>query len=51
MASAYLDRDWIRPGMIRLGDVVTSAFAEIGWTWGGAWRFTADYMHFSATGW
>ena len=40
LASAYLDR----------GDVVTTAFAAIGWTWGGTWRTPKDLMHFSATG-
>jgi hypothetical protein len=50
LASAYLDRGWARPGMIRPGDVVTSAFAAIGWTWGGTWRSPTDLMHFSATG-
>jgi hypothetical protein len=50
LASAYLDRDRVRPGMIRAGDVVTRAFAAIGWTWGGSWRSPTDRMHFSATG-
>jgi hypothetical protein len=50
LASTYLDRDQVRPGMIRPGDVVTKAFATIGWTWGGTWRSPTDYMHFSATG-
>jgi hypothetical protein len=50
LGSAYLDRDRIRPGMIRAGDVVTTAFADIGWTWGGTWRSPTDLMHFSATG-
>jgi hypothetical protein len=50
LASAYLDRSWARPGMIRRGDVVTTAFAVIGWTWGGTWRSPTDLMHFSATG-
>lgn len=50
LASAYLDRAWSRPGMITRGDVVTRAFAEIGWTWGGSWRSTKDTMHFSANG-
>ena len=49
-ASAYLDRGWRRPGMIRPGDAVTRAFAAIGWTWGGTWRSPSDLMHFSATG-
>jgi hypothetical protein len=50
LAGAYLDRAWARPGMIRKGDVVTRAFAEIGWTWGGSWITTKDTMHFSANG-
>jgi hypothetical protein len=50
LAFAYTDRNWVRPGMIQPGDVVTRAFAEIGWTWGGTWRSRADYMHFSESG-
>jgi D-alanyl-D-alanine carboxypeptidase len=50
LASAYLDRDDVRPGMILDGDVVTTAFADAGWSWGGDWRTLVDYMHFSATG-
>jgi hypothetical protein len=50
LAGAYLDRGDLRPGMIRDGDVVTGAFAKIGWTWGGTWRSPRDLMHFSATG-
>jgi D-alanyl-D-alanine carboxypeptidase len=50
LASSYLDRGRVRPGMIRAGDVVTGAFAAIGWTWGGTWRSPTDLMHFSATG-
>ena len=50
LASAYLDRADRRPGMIRRGDAVTTAFAAIGWTWGGTWRSPRDLMHFSATG-
>jgi hypothetical protein len=50
LASAYTRRSWRRPGMIHRGDVVTRAFAEIGWTWGGDFRSVSDPMHFSATG-
>jgi hypothetical protein len=50
LASAYLDRTRPWPGMIRPGDVVTRAFAAIGWTWGGTWHSPVDRMHFSATG-
>lgn len=49
-ASAYLDRTDVRPGMILRGDVVTQAFADIGWTWGGDFGSVTDTMHFSATG-
>ena len=50
LAGAYLDRGNVRPGMIVPGDVVTKAFAEIGWHWGGNWKSSKDYMHFSADG-
>lgn len=33
----YLDRDRPRPGMITPDGVVTRAFREIGWYWGGRW--------------
>lgn len=50
LASAYLDRSWQRPGMIHRGDVVTRAFAAVGWSWGGDFRTVSDLMHFSANG-
>jgi len=50
LASAYLDRDRDLPGMITAGDVVTEAFAAIGWGWGGAWNSSKDWMHFSRSG-
>lgn len=50
LASAYLDREHHRPGMIQRGDVVTEAFADIGWGWGGDWQSLADWMHFSESG-
>ena len=50
LASAYLDRSWRRPGMIEPGDVVTRAFARVGWTWGGTFASLKDRMHFSETG-
>ena len=50
LAGAYLDRATRRPGMIAKGDVVTRAFAEAGWTWGGSWSSPKDLMHFSANG-
>ena len=45
LASSYLDRDRVLPGMLSEGDVAFEAFAEIGWTWGGNWNYT-DPMHF-----
>ena len=50
LAGAYLDRDRHRPGMIQPGDVVTRAFAQIGWGWGGNWATLDDWQHFSANG-
>jgi hypothetical protein len=50
LASAYLDRSRQAPGMIRPGDTVVQAFAAVGWSWGGAWQKSKDYMHFSANG-
>ncbi|MFD0265277.1 M15 family metallopeptidase [Streptomyces sp. NPDC127106] len=44
----YLRRDRAAPGMIGPG-VVTRAFEEVGWRWGGRWS-NPDYQHFSATG-
>lgn len=49
LAGAYLDRSSVRPGMVLAGDVVTRAFDEVGWHWGGGWR-NPDHMHFSANG-
>jgi hypothetical protein len=50
LASSYLDRARVRPGMIVPGDPVVRAFASIGWAWGGDWRTLKDYQHFSLTG-
>ena len=50
LASAYVDRDDVRVGMIVPGDVATEAFAEIGWGWGGHWSSLKDWMHFSLSG-
>ena len=46
----YVDRSTDVPGLIRAGDAVTSAFAEVGWSWGGDWTSTVDYQHFSHDG-
>lgn len=50
LASAYVDREGVRPGMIFEGDVVTRAFDAIGWGWGGRWSSLVDWMHFSLNG-
>ncbi|MEI5674460.1 MULTISPECIES: M15 family metallopeptidase [unclassified Nocardioides] len=48
LASSYLDRGRVRPGMITADGPVVRAFDAIGWGWGGAWRSLKDYQHFSA---
>ncbi|MDX1468446.1 MAG: M15 family metallopeptidase [Acidimicrobiia bacterium] len=50
LASAYVDRADVRPGMVVAGDVVTEAFDAIGWGWGGRWSTLKDWMHFSHNG-
>lgn len=50
LASAYVDRSNVRPGMILDGEVAVRAFESIGWTWGGRWDDPQDTMHFSANG-
>jgi hypothetical protein len=47
---SYLDRTAAEPGMIREGDAVVTAFAGIGWGWGGEWVTLSDWQHFSSTG-
>lgn len=39
-----------QPGLITAGSAITKAFAAKGWTWGGTWRSSKDYQHFSADG-
>ena len=34
-------------GMIQRGDVVTRAFARIGWAWGGDFKTIKDWQHFA----
>jgi hypothetical protein len=50
LASSYLDRGFVRPGMVEPGDVVVRSFAAIGWSWGAEWKSPKDIQHFSATG-
>jgi hypothetical protein len=46
----FVDRDPSVTGLIVAGDVATTAFAEIGWGWGGDWTNALDYQHFSHNG-
>lgn len=47
---AYLDRSRRRRGMAVEGSVLVRAFEAVGWHWGGRWRSSKDYQHFSTTG-
>jgi hypothetical protein len=50
LASAYVDRSDVRPGMVLPDGPVTEAFASVGWDWGGDWNGAAtDPMHFSVS--
>lgn len=46
----FLDRARPRPGMAVPGGALVSAFAAVGWQWGGRWTASPDWQHFSATG-
>lgn len=46
----FVDRSNVRQGMIVRPSPVIDAFAAIGWSWGGDWRGTKDYQHFSESG-
>jgi hypothetical protein len=50
LATSYLKRGDVRPGMIQAGGPVVRAFASVGWEWGGDYRSLKDFMHFSANG-
>lgn len=47
--TGYTSRADPVPGMINPGDPIIDVFADVGWSWGGAWT-PADYMHFSQPG-
>ena len=50
---ARIDRSADAPlirGAVRSADFVVTAFAEVGWQWGGYWTNSKDYQHFSSTG-
>ncbi len=46
----YVRRTPARPGMAVEGGVLVRAFDGGGWGWGGRWRGSRDYQHFSASG-
>lgn len=48
--AAWLDRDPSRPGVLVEGTPAVEAFDAVGWHWGGRWRSSKDYQHFSKTG-
>lgn len=50
LASAYVVRSWVRPGMFLPGSAAVRAFTHEGWTWGGTFHRPKDYQHFSRTG-
>lgn len=50
LASAYVDRTDVRPGMLLRGSAAVRAFTSRGFTWGGDFRRPKDYQHFSLTG-
>jgi len=50
LASTYADRADVRPGMHVDGGPAVEAFAAVGWQWGGRWRSSKDWMHFSQNG-
>jgi hypothetical protein len=47
---AYLVRSRVRPGMATSSSIVVRAFDSVGWHWGGRWRSSKDYQHFSTSG-
>lgn len=48
LASSYLDRSRMRPGMVAPGSLAVGEFARIGWSWGGNFNSLKDYQHFTA---
>ncbi len=46
----YVDRSVSAPGVVTADGLVVRAFKSIGWKWGGDWKGSKDYMHFSSNG-
>ena len=49
-AKEFANRELDHPGLIKPNDPIVSLFLEHGWKWGGYWRNTKDYQHFSTSG-
>jgi hypothetical protein len=49
LGAAYVDRTVVRPGMLTPDSPPVRAFKAFGWSWGGDWVHSKDYMHFSPT--
>ena len=45
----YADRSKSFPGKIDHGDLCYKTFKKYGWSWGGDWKTSKDYQHFSKT--
>jgi hypothetical protein len=50
VGAAFKDRSLDAPGLVKPNSIVVRAFKAIGWTWGGTWSSSKDYMHFSSNG-
>lgn len=50
VGAKFADRTVDAPGVVKANGIVAKAFAAIGWTWGGSWSGSKDYMHFSSNG-
>ena len=50
LASAYVDREVRRPGMLYADSALVRELVERGWDWGGDWTEPVDWMHLSETG-
>lgn len=50
LASAYVDRSWVRRGMFEPGSTAVRLFTREGFTWGGTFHRPKDYQHMTLTG-
>ena len=46
----FLNREADLPGLIHHDDAIVQWFLDAGWGWGGHWKNSKDYQHFSANG-